>query len=190
MDAGQTIRDHRTFRVIIKAMSHPGKVYRLPEFEGEETAIIEFLGCLLDHETGVAVVGEPTLARNLARHTGCRLVACREADFVIVGRSASSADIPEIKTGSLEYPDKGATILYLVDGLSEDEDGIVLSGPGIDDKISLRIWGLASGEISRLRQLNRHFPLGIDAIFLVPRQNGLIACIPRSAQIGENQWDT
>jgi len=186
MDADQTIRDHKTFRVIIKAMGHPGKVYRLPEFEGKETAIIEFLGCLLDHQTGVAVVGEPALAQYLARHTGCRLVACREADFIIVGRSTSSAGIPEINTGSLEYPDKGATILYLVDGLSEAADGIVLSGPGIDDTISLRISGLAKGEISRLRQLNRHFPLGVDAIFLVPRQNGQIACIPRSAQIGEN----
>ncbi len=189
MDAEQTIRGHRAFRVILQAMSHPGKVYRLPEFEGEETTILGLLGCLLDHETGVAVVGEPALAQHLARHTGCRLVACRTADFVIIGRSASSADIPELKTGSLEYPDSGATILYLVDGLSEAKDGIVLSGPGIDGKISLRISGLAGGEISRLRQLNSHFPLGVDAIFLVPRQNGFIACIPRSAQIGENQWD-
>lgn len=190
MDADQTIRGHRAFRVLLKAMSHPGKVYRLPELAGEETAILELLDCLLDHETDVAVVGEPALAQHLARHTGCRLVACREADFVIVGRSASSADLPELQTGSLEYPDQGATILYLVDGLSEAEEGVVLSGPGIDGKISLRIRGLASGELSRLRQLNRHFPLGVDAIFLVPRPNGQIACIPRSAQIGENQWDT
>ena len=186
MEVDQTICDHETFRVILRAMSHPGKVFRLPEFTGEETAVVELLQCLLDNEVGVAVIGEPTLARNLARRTGCRLVPCREADFIIIGNGANSEEVSDFKSGSLEYPDSGATVIYLVDGLSEGEGGIVLTGPGINGAVRLRISGLAAGEIPRLRRINSHFPLGIDAFFFVPRRNGRLVCIPRSSQIGEN----
>ena len=186
MEVDQTICDHQIFRVILRAMSHPGKVFRLPEFTGEETAVVELLQCLLDNEVGVAVIGEPTLARDLARRTGCRLVPCREADFIIVGNGATSKEVSDCKSGSLEYPDSGATVIYLVDGLTEGEGGIVLTGPGINGKVRLRISGLAAGELPRLRRINSHFPLGIDALFFVPRRNGRLACIPRSSQIGEN----
>jgi len=186
MEADQTIRDHQTFRVILSAMSHPGRVFRLPEFTSEETAVVELLQCLVDNEVGVAVVGEPTLAQSLARRTGCRLVPSREADFIIVGNGANSAEVTDFKSGSLEYPDSGATVIYLVDGLSEGEGGIVLTGPGINDTIRLRISGLGAEELPRLRRINSHFPLGIDALFFVPRRNGRLACIPRSSQIGDN----
>jgi alpha-D-ribose 1-methylphosphonate 5-triphosphate synthase subunit PhnH len=186
MHSKKIIRDHITFRTILAAMSHPGKVYRLPEFEKEETAVVELLRCLLDNEVGVAVVGDPTLESDLFRHTECRRVSCEEADFIIIGHLADSAALTGCKVGSLEYPDGGATILYLVDGLSEGDGGIVLSGPGVDDKISLRISGLAAGELSRLQDLNSEFPLGVDAMFFVRRRNGRIACIPRSSQIRVN----
>ncbi len=186
MDNHRTIRDHMTFRVILQAMSHPGKVYRLPEFEKEETAVIELLSCLLDNEMGIAVLGDQGLARKLTRHTGCRVVDYKEADWVIVGSLAESGEISALKKGSLEYPDRGATILYLVDGLSEVEGGISVTGPGVKGKNFLRISGLAAGELVRLQQLNSQFPLGVDALFFVPRRNGRIACIPRSSQIGEN----
>jgi phosphonate C-P lyase system protein PhnH len=184
MHSKKIIRDHMTFRSILAAMSHPGKVYRLPEFDNEETAVVELLRCLLDNEVGVAVVGDPALEADLIRHTECRLVSCEEADFIIIGHLADSTVLTGCKVGSLEYPDGGATILYLVDGLSESDGGIVLSGPGINDRISLRISGLAAGALSRLQALNSQFPLGVDAMFFVRRRNGRIACIPRSSQIG------
>jgi len=186
MHSQKIIRDHLTFRIILAAMSHPGKIYRLPEFENEETAVVELLRCLLDNEVGVAVVGDPALESDLLRDTGCRLVSCEEADFIIIGHLADSASLSGCKVGSLEYPDGGATILYLVDGLSKGDGGIVLSGPGVDDKISLWISGLGSGELSRLQDLNREFPLGVDAMFFVRRRNGRIACIPRSSQMKVN----
>ena len=184
MESNSIIRDHITFRAILTAMSHPGKVYRLPEFDNEETAVVELLRCLLDNEVGVAVIGDPALESDLVRHTACKLVPYQEADFIIIDNFADTAALPGCKTGSLEYPDSGATILYLVDGLSEGDGGIFLTGPGIAGKISLRISGLAAGEVSRLRDLNSVFPLGVDAMFFVRRRNGRIACIPRSSQIG------
>jgi len=184
MESKKIIRDHITFRTILAAMSHPGKVYRLPEFESEETAAVELLSCLLDNEVGVAVIGDPALESELVQYTDCRLVPANQADFIIVDHVADTAVLTGCKLGSLEYPDGGATIIYLVDGLSQSDGGVTLSGPGIDGSIALRINGLAGGELARLSDLNSGFPLGVDAIFFVRRRSGRIACIPRSSKIG------
>lgn len=183
MDSSRIIRDHLTFRVILQGMSHPGKVYPLPDFPGEEPAAVELLGCLLDNEASFAVIGDTDLARALARHTGSRPVSPESADYIIVCQG-TSGDPAGCKRGSLEYPDTGATILYLVDELSEGDGEIVLSGPGVDGLVSLHIAGLPVGELQRLREANSEFPLGVDAVFLDLR--GRITCIPRSSHIGVN----
>lgn len=192
MHREQIIGDHITFRTILSAMSHPGKVFRLPEFDREETAVVELLRCLFDNEVGVAVIGDPALESELRRHTGCRLVSCAEADFIVIDTGADCSALTGCKVGTLEYPDGGATIIYLVDGLSQGDGGIVLSGPGVNGSIALRISGLAPGELSRLQERNKEFPLGVDAMFFVRRRNGRIACIPRSATIKDGSaltWD-
>lgn len=183
MDSIGIIRDHLTFRVILQGMSHPGKVYSLPDFSGKEPVAVELLRCLMDNEASFAVIGDPDLKRSLARHTGSRPVSPADADFIIVSLDTRS-DLAGCKRGSLEYPDSGATILYLVRELSEGKGEIILSGPGVDGTVSLGITGLPSSELDWLREVNGEFPLGVDAVFL--DQRGRIACIPRSSRIGVN----
>lgn len=183
MDSIRIIRDHLTFRVILQGMSHPGRVYSLPDFSGKEPAAVELLRCLMDNEASFAVLGDPDLERALVRHTGSRLVSLADADFIIVNLDTGS-DLAGCKRGSLEYPDSGATIIYLVHELSEGNGEIILSGPGVDGTVSLGITGLPLSELDRLREVNSEFPLGVDAVFL--DQRGRIACIPRSSQIGVN----
>ncbi len=183
MDSIRIIRDHLTFRVILQGMSHPGKVYPLPDFNGDEPVAVELLRCLMDNEASFAVIGDTGLARALALHTGSRPVSPEYADFIIVCRGTSS-NLAGCKRGSLEYPDTGATILYLVHELREGNGEIILSGPGVDGTVSLQIAGLPLSELQRLREVNSEFPLGVDAVFL--DQSGRIACIPRSSHIGVN----
>lgn len=207
MYANRTIRDHFTFRVILQGMSHPGKIYPLsglpvssadtgtssccysgkasplPHSPGAESAVIEVLGCLIDNEVSFAVIGGKDMETVIARHTDSRPVSFEDADYIIVRNGTTRGKLAGFKRGSLEYPDTGATILYLVESLSE-ATGVVLSGPGVNGAVSLRITGLDPGELQLLRQVNSEFPLGVDAIFL--DQSGNIACIPRSSQIGVN----
>lgn len=183
MDSIGIIRDHLTFRVILQGMSHPGKVYSLPDFSGKEPAPVELLRCLMDNEASFAVIGDKDLERALAGHTGSRPVSPASADFIIVCRGAA-CDLAGCKRGSLEYPDSGATILFLVDELSEGNGGIILSGPGVAGTVSLAITGLPLSLFHRLREVNGEFPLGVDAVLL--DQGGRIACIPRSSRIGVN----
>jgi alpha-D-ribose 1-methylphosphonate 5-triphosphate synthase subunit PhnH len=183
MYANRTIRDHFTFRVILQGMSHPGKVFPLPNLPGAASAVIETLGCLIDNEVSFAVIGDMGMETVIARHTDSRPVSFEDADYIIVCCGTSRGNLACFKRGSLEYPDTGATILYLVEELSEAK-GVVLSGPGVNGSASLRITGLDPSELQLLREVNREFPLGVDAMFL--DRGGNIACIPRSSQIGVN----
>ncbi|MFH0996477.1 MAG: phosphonate C-P lyase system protein PhnH [Pseudomonadota bacterium] len=207
MDGNRIIRDHFTFRVILQGMSHPGKIYALtgsptpssdtgtsprsypgkkaplPNLPGAESAVIEILGCLMDNEVSFAVIGDKGMETVIARHTDSRPVSLEDADYIIVLNGTTRGKLAGFKRGSLEYPDTGATILYLVEALSE-ATGVVLSGPGVNGTVSLRITGLDPSELQLLRQVNSEFPLGVDAIFL--DQSGQIACIPRSSRIGVN----
>lgn len=184
MDQTSTIRDHTMFRVILKGMSHPGKVYCLPVFTGEGPSIDDLLGCLMDNEVCFAVIDDRNLETVLARHTNSRQASSEDADYIIASKGSTLGKLGGFKRGSLEYPDTGATIIYLVEELSEAKGGIVLSGPGVKGTASLRITGLDPGELQLLREVNSEFPLGVDAIFL--DRCGNIACIPRSSQIGVN----
>ncbi len=182
MHANRTIRDHFTFRVILQGMSHPGKVYPLPDLSGAGSAVIEILGCLMDNEVSFVVIGDKDMETVIASHTDCRPVSAEDADYIVARNGTTRGKLVNFKRGSLEYPDTGATILYLVEELSEATGEIVLSGPGVNGTVSLRITGLDPSELQLLREVNSEFPLGVDAIFL--DQGGNIACIPRSTRIG------
>jgi alpha-D-ribose 1-methylphosphonate 5-triphosphate synthase subunit PhnH len=205
MDGNRIIRDHFTFRVILQGMSHPGKTYALsgpptpssdtgtsslsypgkkaalPNLPGAETGVIEILGCLIDNEVSFAVIGDKDMEKAISRHTDSLPVSAEEADFIIVRQGTTRGNLANFKRGSLEYPDTGATVIYLVEALSQ-ATGVVLSGSGINGTVSLQITGLDPSELQLLRQVNSEFPLGVDAIFL--DQSGHIACIPRSSRIG------
>ena len=183
MDSNRNIRDHFTFRVILQGMSHPGKIYPLSVLPGAEPAVIEILGCLMDNEVSFAVIGDKDMETVIARHTDSRPVSAEDADYIIGRNGTTCGKLAGFKRGSLEYPDTGATVIYLVEALRE-ATGVVLSGPGVNGTVSLRITGFDPSELQLLRQVNSEFPLGVDAIFL--DQSGNIACIPRSSRIGVN----
>lgn len=184
MDSSRIIREHLAFRVLMQAMSHPGRVYPLPDFSQDWPAVVGFLGSFIDNEVGFAVIGDLELEKSIGRYTGSRRVSPEDADYLIISNGYGSENLTHLKRGSLEYPDTGATILYLVEEVREGDGDIVVSGPGVAGKASLLIKGLPIGEVHRLRQVNGEFPLGVDAVFLDKNQR--IACIPRSSRIGVN----
>ena len=182
MPSERIIHDHHTFRIILQGMSHPGKIYSLPG--AHKTGLVDLLGCLMDNEVSFAVIDDREVEASLAQHTGSRPVPPKEADYIIVPHGTTGGMLAGLKRGSLEYPDTGATIIYLVEELGEEKGGIVLSGPGVKSTISLHVKGIHESEFKYLQKMNSEFPLGIDALFL--DKSGRIACIPRSSKIGVN----
>lgn len=179
--------DHATFRMILQAFSHPGTSFGLPLSDKDtvrQTVLITMLGCLMDNEVTFAIIGDDgdATATALAFHIGSARAGISEADFVIAIHGTTDGLLTLIRRGTLEYPDKGATLVYLIDEIADHGGSATLSGPGINGTVRPSFIGLAATELSGLHEVNAEYPLGVDALFL--DAGGRIACIPRSTRIG------
>ncbi len=173
----------QAFRLLLQALSHPGEICLLSPRD-PRLGLPLMLQTLLDHEVSFAVIGpeRDSYAGLVKNWTRSRVTEVRAADFIIVTRGSSEGEIEKAKRGTLEYPDQGATIIYLVDSLSrEDQNGlrVKLRGPGVKNEIQAIITGLAADEILRLQEINLEFPLGVDCFFI--DQMGQVMGMPRSS---------
>jgi alpha-D-ribose 1-methylphosphonate 5-triphosphate synthase subunit PhnH len=181
--ADDSLATQQAFRILLQALSHPGEIYSLAHL-GEEQSWFLVLKTLLDHEVSFAVVGpnNDAFARIVEDLTRCPFTEVAAADFIIVTQGSSRGRIREAKRGTLEYPDQGATIIYLVESLGrEDVPGVrvKLQGPGVNQEMQSLITGLAADEIHDLKKINQEFPLGLDCFFL--DRAGRVMGIPRSS---------
>ena len=185
------LRDQRNFRVLLKALSRPGRLVRLEALEalGARAAILAVAQCLLDHEVGFSTVGgDPTgsLAAAIAAATGAREAGLPEADFVFIAGADGQGAAGRARRGSIDYPDAGATLVYCLDAPSARDAGhfrIRLSGPGIleNDGIAPAMREIPAAELQELQAANADYPLGVDALFVRP--NGELMALPRSTRI-------
>jgi alpha-D-ribose 1-methylphosphonate 5-triphosphate synthase subunit PhnH len=182
---GQAIPTQRIFRVLLNAMSHPGRSYHLP-FKGYwPTPWLAVADTLLDHEVSFAVLGEKhtdDVAAEILTATKARAVDPTVADYIVVLGSNSQGAIYKSKHGTLEYPDWNATFIYvLYNAKTPPIYGVRLSGPGISEPISPQMNGLDPRELEDIRTVNKEYPSGIDCIFLDEEDH--VMCIPRSTNI-------
>lgn len=171
---------HAVYRPLLQAMSRPGTVLALPP-AARQQPLLALLGALLDGEVTFHLAGEGPLGREIAWRTGCRLAAAERADFLVCPGGTSGGRVARAPRGSLEYPDGGATAIYAVRRCEAAGGRVVLRGPGIRDAAAPLIEGLDGGELELLRDANREFPLGVDAVFL--DEEARVLCIPRSTRI-------
>lgn len=189
MPADTIIHDHATFRVLLRAMSRPGSVCQLPrhrEASGQDALLAAVLRCLMDNEVTYYVADDAPdgLSLEIFRFTGSNRADIGMADFLIFPAGTSRGRLSGARRGTLEYPDKGATVVYLVERLGETGGEAAMHGPGINGTVRPLINGLVKAELGLLRAANAEFPLGLDAMFL--DSDGRIMCIPRSTRIGRD----
>jgi alpha-D-ribose 1-methylphosphonate 5-triphosphate synthase subunit PhnH len=140
---------------------------------------------LLDHEVSFAFVGQKIeIATQIYAATKARQVPVEEADYVIVEGNRSEGQILAAKCGNGAYPDRGATIIYMLDGEDEEasvSDAVLLQGPGIKHQSVPRLNSLSIEEFKHISHLNTEYPLGVDCIFL--GKDNQVMCVPRSTKI-------
>ncbi|RJR30904.1 MAG: phosphonate C-P lyase system protein PhnH [Desulfobacteraceae bacterium] len=180
--------NRRCYRILLQAMSRPGRVFRLEKEEREESPFFPFLAiarCLLDQEVSFCVFGEDAMKPAMISATGARAAGLQEADFIFASRGTGRA-IMEAKRGTPESPEEGATLISCVnepgtDGL--DRCRVRLVGPGIPGKegISPEMSGIGPEDLRALQTANAEYPMGVDAVFV--RKDGSVMCIPRSCRI-------
>jgi alpha-D-ribose 1-methylphosphonate 5-triphosphate synthase subunit PhnH len=177
----------RVFRATMNAMARPGSIATLeaslkapmPLTSGAATLAL----ALCDFETPIWLDSELSneATRDYLRfHTGAPFVDARAAAaFAFCAAPSGLPDFSEFSLGSLEYPDRSATLIIQVRSLAADR-GWRLTGPGIDDASLLEAEPLPTDFVARRQALRPLFPRGLDFIFVAEAR---IAALPRTTLI-------
>jgi phosphonate C-P lyase system protein PhnH len=188
----QNLHHQRTFRVLLEALSHPGIVLTLPDcpigpVDGDDFYFLLVVETLLDHEVRYSLPAderETPLGRRVKDICFQGPVLPEEADFLLAPRGTTGGGLSRAKRGLPEYPDQSATVFYGVRHIRnwpKENPPFRLKGPGIADCVPFPFLdGFDWTELELLFEINRGFPLGVDAFFVDPY--GKILGLPRSTR--------
>ena len=133
-----------TFRCLLEALAHPGRVVKVPR--GLPAPPAPLLApayavalTLLDFETPLwldPALATPEVIDTLRLQCGCPIVPRRDARFALL--TGTGAPLAAFDQGTPEYPDRSATLIWQVDALADDR-GACLSGPGIQTSTLLQL---------------------------------------------------
>ena len=176
-----------TFRSILQALAEPGLLQTLPvAVTGPaplSSAMTALCLTLADFETPVWLDNAArvrAVESYLRFHCSCPLTAQPSlAHFAVLTQPASGSALEGFAEGTMEYPDRSATLFIEVPSLT-DGPTMTLSGPGIDGTQTLRVGGLPDDFRLFWAANGARFPLGVDIIFCC---GDAIAGLPRTTQI-------
>lgn len=203
------VRDtRRLYRCLLDCMARPGKINQVSELLRK---VPENLPCLpeiyivgrtlLDQQVGFFLYDDAEHENRTLRYlqwvTGSRPVAVDAADYLLFAAAPPAPRIDElmrrIRIGTLLEPEKSATLILVVNALSGDSGRglqLVLHGPGIRDRRTLKVEGLDPIWLRLRAERNREYPTGCDFIFI--GKDGNLVALPRTTIIesGEASWAT
>jgi alpha-D-ribose 1-methylphosphonate 5-triphosphate synthase subunit PhnH len=167
------------YRRLLHATAYPGHVADLSLESGGLPAWQALLQCLLD---GASSLSDPDRlldgrARTFLR---ARLVAAHDADFVLLRAGTPPAADLAPRLGLLESPELGATLILVGETIGEGPLGLTLQGPGVADRVLLRLGGVHAAWLERRARWVVGFPLGIDAFLCDSRH---VAALPRTTVV-------
>ncbi len=176
------------FRTVMEGMARPAlwrplSVELCPPPPITPTAAAVAL-TLLDYETpfwlDAPLAADGAVAAWLAFHTGARLAAdAASASFAFISDPAAMPSFDAFSQGSLEYPDRSATLVLQVASFPEDAS-LTFSGPGIPGSRRFSATPLPVDFRARLVANRDKFPLGVDLIFV---SGDAAAALPRSIRV-------
>jgi alpha-D-ribose 1-methylphosphonate 5-triphosphate synthase subunit PhnH len=103
-----------------------------------------------------------------------------DASVLVVDGSTCHGLLDRIPRGTDEYPERGATVVYLVDGLP-DSSHLHLSGPGVDGDLEIGV-PLHPEDVMARNAVCRNYPTGID---ILVTGDGWVTGLPRTTVIGQ-----
>ncbi|MBS4046788.1 MAG: phosphonate C-P lyase system protein PhnH [Alphaproteobacteria bacterium] len=179
-------QSQQAFRALLDAMARPGRVTTVETETGHPDGLAPALAAALltlaDLDTPVWLgPGFDTDAMRswLRFHSGAPLaVRPDQAVFALL----DAAQMPALETfsyGTDEAPERGATLLIQVPGLT-GVDAMTWKGPGIKDSISMPLCGVDQSIWRQRAALSIEFPRGIDLYLGCGRD---LVALPRSTAI-------
>jgi alpha-D-ribose 1-methylphosphonate 5-triphosphate synthase subunit PhnH len=182
---GDPVHDAQgTFRAILDAMAHPGRLVELPATLatpaplGAAAAAVALTLC--DRETPLWLDPRLAICADYLRfHCGAKLAPPDLAHFALIGDGHAMPSLDAFALGSDEYPDRSTTLIIEVERLQEGR-GMTLSGPGIADTARLDVSGLPERFWAERALLAELFPRGLDVILTCGRS---LAALPRTTRV-------
>ncbi|SHN61565.1 phosphonate C-P lyase system protein PhnH [Desulfovibrio litoralis] len=171
-----SLYSQQVFRVVLEALSRPlisQQINSVVDCDANNAPINPILFTLCDMDTTVWIQDSPNKAEleNYIRfYCGAKLVDnANEADFVIINDPFTMPALESFKQGSLEYPDKSATLLIVTDLNNKENKAnklISFSGPGIKEAISYSFPNLPCSFWKNRKDQEECYPLGVDILFV------------------------
>jgi alpha-D-ribose 1-methylphosphonate 5-triphosphate synthase subunit PhnH len=175
------------FRAVLEAMARPGRIVDVPHPPAAppplDPATAGVCLTLVDFETPLwldSAVGTPEVVEYLRFHCGARIAKAPErATFALVVAPRPALDLHGFEQGTDEEPERSATVIVQVAGLSRD-GGCCLTGPGIAGEAWLRADGLTPAFWASVRDNHAGFPRGVDLVLVAGTR---LAALPRSTRV-------
>lgn len=180
----------RAFKAAMTALSRPGLVVALSDRpdapQSLPPAMAALALALADPDAPVwldaALATDPAVAAFLRFHAGCPVVPDAEkAAFALIGDGAAAPDFASFAQGSLDYPDRSATLILAVSGFG-DGRAYVARGPGVDGSATIHIAGGPADLAARMAANRSGFPRGVDVLLVAGDR---ILGLPRSVALAE-----
>ena len=177
-----------TFRAVLDATARPASVQPLgasilppPPFSIGAAALAL---TLCDHDTTVWLDADLRASERVTEwlrfHCGCTVVdAPHEAAFAFVSAALALPRLEELALGTPDYPDRSTTVVVQVESFRSGTS-LVLTGPGIPGRRTLRAAPLPDDMPARLAANRGRFPCGIDLLLVTANE---VAALPRSVRI-------
>lgn len=125
----------------------------------------------------------------LCRETLARPAAAEQADFMFIADPSRIEEIERVRSGSLAYPEQGATVVLQLAAISPAPMPgclrLTLTGPGIETETTAFVLGASETLFEQLRRRNAEFPLGIDAYLTCDSLSAgpCVLALPRSTRV-------
>ncbi len=186
--ADKVLSSQTTFRSVMDAMAHPGRVQPIAAAAGTPAAMMRGTAAialtLFDHDTPIwldPVMSETSdVARWLKFHTSAPVIQDSSiCHFALIGDAAALPDLDRFSFGSNEYPDRSTTLILQVESLTQGP-AVELCGPGIEGVATLQAALAPSDLFERLAVNAALFPRGIDVVLV---HDDAIVAIPRTTRL-------
>jgi alpha-D-ribose 1-methylphosphonate 5-triphosphate synthase subunit PhnH len=143
---------HEVFRALLHALSRPGVPWRVPHCE-DVPAAVELL---------TRAVWEPG--------DGPTLMSGESSPEVLLG----------LERGTEEEPERGATVVLVMDGDRQPDTRVRLTGPGVRGELVVRL-PLAPRLIAARQEACSQAPLGVDLVLVGP--GPVLTGLPRTTVV-------
>jgi len=171
----QVFDGQKHYRTLLQCTARPGTIGQLddvlldvPSQLNRATALIA-LALFSGDSAYYLSENEATVANFIQREAASKPVSAEHADFLILTDVNQIEGLQKASTGSLSYPDLGATVVLQVKAISPaplaNSLRLTLTGPGIESETVVFVLGASEVFFATLQDRNAEFPLGVD-VFL------------------------